>query len=75
VILTNTNIKVLSGIILKVSGGNLILKFDATGDASVIAFGSVAHSDGGKAIVQGFAVLTKEGIVTLIIFYRLKYML
>jgi len=47
----NTNIKVLTGTTLKVTGGDLLLKSDATGDATVIAFGSVT---GGNAIVQRY---------------------
>lgn len=50
----NTNIKVLAGTTLKVAGGDLLLKSDATGDATVIAFGSVTHGAGGKAIVQRY---------------------
>jgi len=49
-----TNIKVLSGTTLKISSGDLILKSDATGDATVIAFGSITHGTGGKAIVQRY---------------------
>jgi len=47
----NTNIKVLSGTTLKVSAGDLVLKSDATGDATLIAFGTVA---GDSAIVQRY---------------------
>lgn len=50
----NTNIKVLAGTTLKVAGGDLLLKSDATGDGTVIAFGSVTHGAGGKAIVQRY---------------------
>ncbi len=50
----NTNIKVLAGTTLKVAGGDLLLKSDATGDATVIAFGAVTHRTGGKAIVQRY---------------------
>jgi len=50
----HTNIKVLTGTTLKVAGGDLLLKSDATGDATVIAFGAVTHGDGGKAIVQRY---------------------
>lgn len=50
----NTNIKVLTGTTLKVAGGDLLLKSDATGDATVIAYGSVTHGTGGKAIVQRY---------------------
>jgi hypothetical protein len=49
-----TNIKVLAGTTLKVAGGDLLLKSDATGDATVIAFGSVTHGAEGKAIVQRY---------------------
>nr|NQU91286.1 hypothetical protein [Bacteroidota bacterium] len=50
----NTNIKVLTGTTLKVKVGDLVLKSDDTGDATVIAFGSVTHGTGGKAIVQRY---------------------
>jgi hypothetical protein len=50
----NTNIKVLAGTTINVAGGNLLLKSDATGDATVIAFGAVTHGTGGKAIVQRY---------------------
>jgi len=49
-----TCIKVLTETTLKVYGGDLLLKSDATGDATVIAFGSVTHGTGGKAIVQRY---------------------
>ncbi|MCP4000585.1 MAG: hypothetical protein GY727_06730, partial [Gammaproteobacteria bacterium] len=46
-----TNIKVLESTTLKVSGGDLTLKSDATGDATILTYGNVAHGTGGKAIV------------------------
>lgn len=50
----NTNIKVLAGTTLKVADGNLLLKSDATGDATVIAIGSVIYGASGKAIVERY---------------------
>ncbi len=51
----NTNIKVLSGTILNVAGGDLTLKSDSTGDATLIACdtGAVKISSG-KAVVQRY---------------------
>lgn len=50
----NTNLKVLTGTTLKVAVGDLLLKSDATGDATLIAFGQVTHGAGSKAIVQRY---------------------
>jgi len=51
----NTCIKVESGTTLGISGDNdLVLESDATGDATIIALGSVTFGTGGKAIVQRY---------------------
>ncbi|MCD4698610.1 MAG: T9SS type A sorting domain-containing protein [Bacteroidales bacterium] len=50
----NTNIKVESGTTLDITGGNLVLKSDATGDASLIDYGSVTYSGGGQAKVHRY---------------------
>lgn len=49
-----TCIKVETGTTLKISAGDLLLNSDATGDATVIAFGSVTLGSGGKAIVERY---------------------
>lgn len=50
----NTNIMVLSGTDLKISGGDLLLKSDASGDGTLIALGSVSHGAEGKSIIQRY---------------------
>lgn len=49
-----TNIKVLTGTTLNISSGDLLLKSDATGDATVMGSGSITHAEGSKAIVQRY---------------------
>ena len=51
----NTSIKVESGTNLDISGGNLILESDVTGDASLIDLGSVTYNGavyGGKKLYK-----------------------
>ncbi len=50
----NAGITVASGATLNISGGDLVLKSDATGDASLIDFGLVTYSGGGQANVQRY---------------------
>ena len=51
----NTCIKVELGTTMNISGDNdLVLESDATGDATIIALGSVTFGTGGKAIVQRY---------------------
>jgi hypothetical protein len=50
----NTCITLDAGTTLDVSGGNLVLASDASGDASLIDFGTVSYSGGGQALVQRY---------------------
>lgn len=50
----NTCIKVEPGTTLDISGGNLVLESGASGDASLIDYGSIAYSGGGEANVQRY---------------------
>ena len=49
-----TNINVETGTTLKISSGNIILESNATGDATVIASGSITYESGCSAIVQRY---------------------
>jgi hypothetical protein len=49
-----TSIKVESGTTLDISGGNLVIESDASGDASLIDYGSVTYSGGGEASVERY---------------------
>lgn len=50
----NTNITVESGASLDILEGNLVLESDASGDASLIDFGSITFSGSGEAQVQRY---------------------
>ena len=50
----NTNIKVETGTVLDISGGDLVLASDASGDASLLDYGSLTYSGGGVAKVQRY---------------------
>ncbi|MCF8370124.1 MAG: T9SS type A sorting domain-containing protein [Bacteroidales bacterium] len=50
----NTNIMVLEGTTLDVAEGYLVIKSDATGDASLLDYGTVTYSGGGEAKVDRF---------------------
>jgi hypothetical protein len=50
----NTGITVKAGATMDISGGNLLLASDATGDASLIDDGSITYSGGGQTIVQRY---------------------
>lgn len=50
----NTYVTVESGATLDITSGNLVLTSDASGDASLIDFGSVTYSGGGEASVQRY---------------------
>ncbi len=49
-----TNIKVETGTTLNISAGNLVLESNASGDATVIALGSITYESGSSAIVQRY---------------------
>jgi len=49
-----TSIKVETGTTLDLTGGDLLLKSDNTGDASLIDLGSVSHSGGGTTNVERY---------------------
>ena len=53
-----TCIKVETGTTLDISGGDLFLESDATGDASLIDLGSVSYTGGGEANVERY--ITKD---------------
>ncbi|MCF8368573.1 MAG: T9SS type A sorting domain-containing protein [Bacteroidales bacterium] len=50
----NTNITIAAGASLDLSNYNLVLKSDATGDASLIDFGTISYSGGGEAKVERY---------------------
>ncbi len=60
----NTNIKVETGTTLDISGGDLVLKSDASGDASLIDYGAVTYSGGGQAKVQRYLTEGKWHLVS-----------
>jgi hypothetical protein len=59
-----TCIKVESGTTLDITAGNLILKSDATGDASLIDLGAVEYNSGGQANVQRYLTNGKWHLVS-----------
>ncbi len=50
----NTYITVEPGATLDFTGGNLVLRSDASGDASLIDYGSITYSGGGQANVERY---------------------
>lgn len=60
----NTNIKVLSGTTLKISGGDLLLKSDANGDASLIDLGNVTYTGGGESKVERYLTNGKWHLIS-----------
>lgn len=62
---TGTCIKVETGTTLDISGGgNLLLGSDATGDASLIDFGSVSYTGGGEAKVERYLTNGKWHLIS-----------
>jgi len=50
----NTSITIASGATLDISNGDLVLLSDASGDASLIDFGTITYSGGGEARVERY---------------------
>ncbi|MCB0805909.1 MAG: hypothetical protein KDC05_08935, partial [Bacteroidales bacterium] len=50
----NTSITIHSGTTLDITSGDLVLKSDASGDASLIDYGIVTYSGGGEARVERY---------------------
>ena len=59
----NTSIKVESGTDLVISG-NLVLKSDASGDASLIDYGNVTYNSGGMAKVERYLTQGKWHLIS-----------
>lgn len=59
-----TSIKVESGTTLDISTGNLVLKSDASGDASLIDLGSVTYSGAGEAKVERYLTNGKWHLIS-----------
>ncbi len=59
-----TAIKVETGTTLDISGSGLVLESDASGDASLLDFGSVTYSGGGEAKVQRYLTEGKWHLVS-----------
>jgi hypothetical protein len=59
-----TCIKLETGTTLDISGGDLFLESDATGDASLIDLGSVNYSGGGQAMVERYFTQGKWHLVS-----------
>ena len=59
-----TSIKVETGTTLDISGGDLVLKSAATGDASLIDFGNVSYTGGGQAKVERYLTNGKWHLVS-----------
>ena len=60
----NTAIKVETGTTLDISGGDLVLESDASGDASLLDYGNVTYSGGGEAKVQRYLTEGKWHLVS-----------
>ena len=60
----NTCLTVESGTTLDVSGGDLIIESDATGDASLIDLGAVTYTGGGTANVERYLTEGKWHLVS-----------
>jgi len=50
----NTSVTLESGATLDITAGNLVLKSDASGDASLIDYGNITYSGGGEAKVERY---------------------
>ncbi len=64
----NSNIKVLSGTTLKIADGDLLLKSDDSGDASLIDLGAVSYNNGEgnvqRYLIQGTWKLVSSPVAT-----------
>jgi hypothetical protein len=63
-VLPGTCVTVESGTTLDISAGNLVLKSDLTGDASLIDPGSVIYSGGGTAKVERYLTNGKWHLIS-----------